>query len=177
MKYLIKLIIPLCLFYSNVILSTEAVKKKSESYVWGQIVKTEKLSASGFIYYVLFNDGKSQVAYPIMANKKITTKQIEHYVGTMARIKGNIVTKKLYSGEFRKTIVAFDVTEIEALKLNELGVHKLNINSDNKFIPENKIKENNSGGIRINDDVANTLIFAGGASILGKIIYDSIKGH
>ena len=176
MNSFIKCLITLSLILLSTGLYAADANSNKGNYVWGKIVHTKKLSHSGFEYYVLYSDKGSQIAYPIIPTASVPATKIDQYLNQMARISGEIKTKKFYDGEFQKDIITFEVQGIEPLKLSDLGISKNRLNLTKKYTPPSSSPKSNSGGITINDTVADALILAGGAAILGSIIYDITKG-
>lgn len=148
------------------------------STVYGKIRKVDhKLYALSYQYYVTFlNEGKL-LAYPVDTNSKEMAEKIKALVDQDALIEGSVKEIKFQSDGQSNTILVFTPTKLSRLELSALRVE--NDTKDFSKIPPplnnqtslRHLKGNPNGkGITINDNLANGLIMAGGAAILGTLL-------
>jgi hypothetical protein len=148
----------------------------SGSAVWGKIVHSDKtIKGVNYKYFVFYREGEISHAYPIEATTQQMSKLVNESVGQNVRINGHVKEVTLKIDGPKKQILVFIPTEIKPLTLSELAV-------SNTFIPDPKMAGPQAekpgydgGGIRINDKVANGLIYTGAAIILGTKISELLS--
>lgn len=143
-------------------------------HVWGKIIKTEEsvhnLTSK---YFVVFEeDGKTQ-AYPIEPKDNKMKSKILENLGKSVKIHGDVKKVTLQNDGLKQEIIVFVPENLEPLTLADLSANNPS-EIESTFSPDKK-KEYSGGGIRVSDKVANTLIYTGGAIILGTKILEMIN--
>ena len=148
---------------------------KDVSAVWGKVVRSDKaikgVTYKYFIYYE--QDGVSH-AYPLETDKKEIADLVEKNVGKHVKIEGQVKEVSLIvEGPPKKSLV-FIPSNIKPLTLSELAISdKVTTTQKPKKILTEKA-EYTGGGIRVNDQVANSLIYTGAAIMLGAALKNVI---
>lgn len=160
----------LLLFLSFLILPfREAYSKKNSSAVWGKIIQAEKnIEGLNYKYFVYYEIDKTSHAYPIDTNRKDISEAVKKSVGQNVRIEGEVKQATLPIDGPKKVILVFIPTMVKPLSLSELAINDpIQVHPYNSASISKKESKYDGGGIRINDDVANAMIYTGAAVILG----------
>ncbi|MBN1113817.1 MAG: hypothetical protein JXA66_00610 [Oligoflexia bacterium] len=153
----------------------------------GEIMKTADIEALGFIDYkkddglcYLYETAEKKNGYPLVFKSKKKREEAQKLQGKLVKVEGKLIVREKTIAEkktFRSTII--DVTDIKtydlfsAFKLSDDDFNKLKPyrkpgkNGDSKKLPEQK-------GVSLPGNTASTLIFIGGAALIGKIIHDEV---
>jgi hypothetical protein len=163
--------------------------------VYGKIRKSEKnILGLNSLYFITFQHHGKLLAYPVDTDSKTMADKIKSFTDKDALIDGDI--KKIYfNSDGQKYVVeTFIPKKIKSLELSELGqtqtstperpvpFHIIDKTKENSFIlgqgsnypyeerlpPTRGPKQGMGASFRINDSVANGLIFTGAAVLLGS---------
>jgi hypothetical protein len=178
---------------SALLLLNPLVHASEVSSVYGKILKSKK-SIYGLTspYFVTFEHEGKLLAYPLDTKSKAMADKIKSFVDQDALIEGDIEKESFKADGLDYVIETFVPRSISPLKLSSLGETEwtttqrpLSLTSKNKKKESNIIlgyKDPNEGklpptrgpkqgslavGYRLNDSVANALIFTGAAAIIG----------
>lgn len=157
-------------------LSCFAVKPEDNA-IWGTIVSPkDQLSEVPYKYFVYFEKDGQQHAYPIEATQKLT-ETMDKNLNQKVRIQGEVKEVSLQLDGPKKKILVFIPKAIKPLTLSELSAA---VPVQTRPIQASGLHDKpeqgyDGGGIRINDNVANAMIYTGAAvllgSRLGKIVF------
>ena len=140
----------------------------------GKIIKAQK-ETDGSSYFLIYKDKKKTLAFPISSDSKV--KSLDRYVGETVKISGKTVFRKTNRSE-TSHLLYIQADRIQPLKLKDLKYDpnkELDHEMDYFVSLNNKKRDSDQYTIKgIDNDVANTAIFVGGAilaaEVLGKVL-------
>lgn len=160
----------LTLFLSFLISLSAIAASPVKPAVWGEIVYNPKVKTVPYSYFVYYKEKGVAHAYPIDTNDPKIAKEIIKHVGKRVRIEGEIKKVTLQLDGPPQSILAFSPTSIKPLALSDLAVKEPVAASPNTIRSHQNNPASASGGIEVPDAVANSLIFAAAAALLGGLI-------
>lgn len=150
---------------------------KQESII-GDLIKIkseQKLKGVPFTYYLFFSKDKKSYGFPVKFINKSLEKKAVSLENTTVKVRAIMREKEFLVIESKRRISYLEADEISPMPLSLLAQK----NNNEKYVATEKIQNNRdvdrTEGINIPDKVANSIIFAGGAALIGTIIKDVLK--
>ena len=157
------------------LMSFQSHSKDISKGIVGKIVKTEE-KTEGSEYFIIYTSKDKVLAFPISPDSKV--KNLKSYIGETVKVFGTTSFKKTQRSE-TSHLMFFEVDKIQGLSLKDLAYKPEETTNDHKvsfFL--SPAPEPVAAGVKIkniNDDVANTAIFVGGAILAADVLSKILK--
>ena len=150
---------------------------QTESSAWGKIVRLDQtIKGITYKYFIYYEEASKAHAYPIDTDSKEMGELIKKSTGQNVRVTGQVKEVTFNLDGHKKKILVFMPSKISPLTLAELSAPgPLPSPSDTSKLPSKEKAAYDGGGIRINDKVANGLIYTGAAVILGSALKNMLS--
>lgn len=154
--------------------ATPNSKLQDSPAVIGKIVKV-KHEKEGTNYFITYNRDGKDLAFPISPDSKV--RDLHKYIGETVKVYGKTAFKKSDRKEL-SYIMYFKVESLKSLTLKDLKF-KHDMSKEDEvamYLKKQSMSEPyNGNGLRINDKVANTAIFVGGAILAAEVLSSLLK--
>lgn len=151
------------------IYSASKTKSIEAPTVIGKIIKT-KHEKEGTNYFIVYNRNGKDLAFPISPDSKV--RNLHKYIGETVKVFGKTSFKKSDRKEV-SYLMYFEVEQIKGLSLKDLEYTPDMSKEDEVSFYLTKQQGATAPGVKfkgINDKVANTAIFVGGAILAAEVL-------
>ena len=154
-------------FYISIFLLSTVpsfAQDKVNAEIWGKVVKKNSKELSQYKYFLKISGEQGDQYFPLNLKRRKIQK-IENYENKSVRFKGQLLRrKKMIEG---KVIVYFEMDPDSIFSMSFSDLRPKGEVNYARIKKEKRIGA--SGGIELDDDVANTAIFAAGAALIGSM--------
>ena len=149
-----------------------------KSVIWGRVVKTEKMIKNiSYQYFIYFEEKGEARAYPLDPQTSEMADLLRKNINKVVRFEGKVKEVTIEIDGPKQQALVFIPEALKPLTLSELAAGPAPELAPvaKSPEPEKKKKKEYIGAIRISDEVANGLVFAGGAFMLGRVLFGQFK--
>jgi hypothetical protein len=163
----------MALFMCSLTFAKPNTKKQDSPAVIGKIIKL-KHEKEGTNYFITYTRDGKDLAFPISPTSKV--RDLHKFAGDTVKVFGRTSFKKSDRKELAY-IMYFEVESLNRLSLKDLE-YKHDISKQDevsRYLKKQSTEPYDGNGLRINDTVANTTIFVGGAILAAEVLSSLLK--